>query len=69
MFDSSGTYIKSSTTDGSGNYSLTLLPAGTYKLYVAPVTPGYGLQWFGGPSFAGATPIAVSANTTQNILL
>ena len=54
------------TANASGAYSL-VLPPGSYKLFVAPVTAGHPQQWFGGNTFATATAIAVVANTVQNV--
>ena len=61
-------YIGAATMGSGGTYTIDL-PPGNYKLYVEPNTAGYPNQWFGGLTYASATPIAVSAATTQNITL
>ena len=68
MAASSYTYIGSSAVDGSGNCSFNLAP-GSYKLFLAPVSSGFGMQWFGGTDYASAATITVSGNTTQDIAL
>ena len=63
-FDSvTNAYFGTSVTTTGGAYSFSL-PAGTYKLFVQPGVPGYNSQWYGGPDFASATPISLTANTT-----
>jgi hypothetical protein len=67
---SASSYVNlgAASVDTSGNYSISL-PAGGYKLYLAPITSGYGLQWFGGADWTSATLVTVSGATTQNIAL
>src|SRR5665811_2449597 len=62
-------YVGYAGVNGFGNYAFTNLAPGSYKLYLSPVSAGYGLQWYGGADFGSATTIVVSANTTQNIVL
>ena len=64
----SSAYIGAATMGSGGTYTIDL-PPGYYKLSVEPNTAGYPNQWFGGLTYASATPIAVSAATTQNITL
>ena len=62
-------YVGAATADGSGDYSIDLAP-GDYKLYLGPVSAGYGLQWYGGSGdWDTATPITVSGATTEDIAL
>ncbi len=61
-------YIGAATMGAGGTYTIDL-PAGTYKLYVEPNTPGYANQWLGGSDYASATVVTVSATTTQDITL
>ena len=48
-------YVGATTADGSGDYTIDLAP-GDYKLYLGPVSAGYGLQWYGG-SGTGTPPL------------
>ncbi len=62
------TYIGAATMGAGGTYTIDL-PAGTYKLFIEPNTPGYANQWLGGSDYASATVVTVSATTTQDITL
>lgn len=63
------TYDGAAAMGSGGTYTITL-PAGSYKLFVQPNTPGYADQWVGGGSdYASATVIPVSAATAQDITL
>ncbi|WNB85388.1 peroxidase family protein [Cellulomonas sp. ATA003] len=63
------TWLKSVLTGADGSYSLTGLPAGSYRLYVQPNEPGYANQWHAGTSFESAATITVSGATTADIAL
>jgi 5-hydroxyisourate hydrolase-like protein (transthyretin family) len=63
------TWVKNATTGVDGRYSLTGLPAGSYKLYIQPNEPGYANRWHGGAAFESATVVQVSAPTTVDISL
>ena len=63
-----GAYIEPATMGAGGTYT-TVLPTGSYKLYIQPNTAGYPDQWLGGLTFASATTIGVNAATTQDITL
>ena len=66
-YDMTGVSIGSTTTDGSGVYTLSLA-AGIYKLRVSKA--GFALGWYGGASFSGATEITlVSAAVTVDLEL
>ena len=60
-------YITSVTVNASGAYSVTL-PVGSYKLRVAPSTPGFSAFWYGGTNAATATPVNLTANTVLAII-
>ncbi len=55
------TYIGAATMGAGGTYTINL-PAGSYKLYVEPNTPGYANQWLGGTDYASATVVTVSGH-------
>ena len=57
-------YFATSVTIAGGAYSFSLPAGGTYKLFVQPGVAGYPSQWYGGPDFASATPISLTADTT-----
>jgi hypothetical protein len=61
------TFVGAGSSDSFGNYSF-VVPAGTYKVWTNPPT-GFLQQWYGGTDFSTATPLAISANTTVNVLL
>jgi FtsP/CotA-like multicopper oxidase with cupredoxin domain len=71
-YTSAGTNVLSTTTNGSGAYSLSL-NTGDYKLFITPNITGYSNQWYkstGNQSLqANAEVITLTANTTTNILL
>jgi hypothetical protein len=68
-FDGTSYVYEGAATMGSGGTYTINLPAGSYKLYIQPNTPGYADQWLGGSSYASATVIPVSATTSQDITL
>jgi len=61
------TFVGGGSSDSFGNYSF-VVPAGTYKIWTNPPT-GFLQQWNGGTDFSTATPLAISANTTVNVVL
>src|SRR6185369_1170734 len=69
IFDAgTSAYVGAATMGPGAAYSISL-PAGSYKAYVQTNTPAYPDQYIGGSSFATATTITVSANTTQDLSL
>jgi VCBS repeat-containing protein len=69
IFSATGqSYIGAATMGPGAAYSIAV-PAGSYKAYVQTNNPGYPDQWIGGSSYETASPIAVSANTSQDLLL
>ncbi|WNB86359.1 Ig-like domain-containing protein [Cellulomonas sp. ATA003] len=62
-------WVKNATTGADGRYSLTGLPAGSYKLYVQPNEPGFANRWLGGAAFESATVVQVSGPTTVDVAL
>lgn len=51
VLDSSGNVINSGSSDGSGNYSVNQLPAGTYTVqFTSPFNANYPTQWWNGKS-------------------
>jgi FtsP/CotA-like multicopper oxidase with cupredoxin domain len=62
----SGRSLKSVTTNGTGDYIVSLSP-GSYKLYIQPRKAGYANQWYGGSSIGTATIVNVASSTTLNI--
>lgn len=71
-YTSAGVNVTSSTTNGSGAYTLSLL-AGDYKLFVTPNLTGYANQWYkaGGnvSAQAAAEVFTISADTTKDFTL
>jgi hypothetical protein len=68
-FDGTSYVYDGAATMGSGGTYTINLPAGTYKLYVQPNTPGYADQWVGGSDYTSATVVTVSGATALNITL
>ena len=60
-------YVTSVPVNASGAYSVSL-PAGGYKLRVAPTTPGFNAFWYGGTGVSSATTVSLTANTTLDIV-
>lgn len=48
--DQAGNIVSSGGTDGSGNYSVTGVPAGSYTVQFSTSSPGYPTQWWNGES-------------------
>ncbi|MHB8895458.1 MAG: DUF5719 family protein, partial [Candidatus Geothermincolia bacterium] len=66
---STGNYVRSNYTDSSGNYSLTQLLSGTYKVQFEAYSTDYLAEWYNGKSSLDtADPVAVTApNETTSI--
>jgi hypothetical protein len=62
------TWVKNAVSTGDG-YTLSGLPAGSYKLYIQPNEPGYANRWHGGLSFEAATTVTVPGATGVDIAL
>ena len=60
-------YVTSVTVNASGAYGVSL-PAGGYKLRVAPTVPGHPAFWYGGGNAATSTTVNLTTNTTLNII-
>jgi protocatechuate 3,4-dioxygenase beta subunit len=73
LYDSTGKYISSATTDDSGAYTFDQLSAGAYALYFSPSDQSYTEQYWGhSHSLANAILITVTSGqvlTAQNIKL
>jgi hypothetical protein len=71
-YTSAGVNVLSSTTNGSGTYTLSL-NTGDYKLFITPNITGFANQWYKStgnvPLQANAEVITIGANTTKNITL
>jgi len=62
----SSSYFTSAMTNSSGNFSVSKLPAGSYKVYFSP-SEDYLAEWYNDkPSYAAANPIAVTAGGTTS---
>ena len=59
-------YVTSVTVNASGAFSISL-PSASYKLRVAPTTPGFAAFWYGGTSLATATTVNLTSNTALTI--
>ena len=69
VFDATtSAYVGAATMGPGAAYSINV-PSGSYKAYIQTNTPAYPDQWYGGSSFQTATTIAVTANTTRDLLL
>jgi hypothetical protein len=64
-----GEFYNSTSTDVNGEYTITNLPVGEYKILFSGYTACYSTEWYGDkPDFANAVPVLVTAlNTTPNI--
>ena len=61
-FTLAGDFVDAASTDASGNYVITGLPAGSYKVEFAPFGVSYAPEWWNDKaSFALADAIAVAA--------
>ncbi|HEX4444614.1 MAG TPA: IPT/TIG domain-containing protein [Galbitalea sp.] len=61
-YDLAGNEIERATTDAFGNYSLSGLQSGSYKLEFVPGDSPFGPRWWNGaPSVSTATVIALTA--------
>ena len=66
LFDGAGTLLQSVTTDASGAYTFTTLPAGTYSVQLT-ASPG-GFIPLGGTSTSASVTLALGSTTPGNAL-
>jgi hypothetical protein len=73
VYDATGEHVASDTVDSSGQYEVTGLPSGQYRLYFDPTSQGAGCgyqpEWYGDKaSLDTADPVAVTApGVTANV--
>ena len=69
LYDNSATpvFLKSTTTNSTGGYTLNALAAGSYKLHFISPSAGYVSRWYNGkPNSVSGDLIALAANANIN---
>ncbi len=69
VYNTAGVYVFSSSTDAAGNYVVSPIPSGEYKVHFREYYQGYLFEWYDDkPDFDSADPIAVTApNEASNV--
>ena len=64
-----GSYAYAARTDSNGNYRISRIDPGTYKLHAVSPSPQYASQWYDGKATAAtADIITVAGSSLSNIV-